>query len=94
MANIAFSSVGKLIELLSTATAGEDASVRIVSATRLALGTDPFHPVCLIDIGREVLVPCNQVEPPMNLQKNNTTPTVFHHSRISQQQRRLNSKNS
>lgn len=67
MANIAYSSVAKLIELLSTATAGEDAYVRIVSTNRLALGTDPFHPAYLVDIAREVLVPCNQVEPPMSL---------------------------
>lgn len=67
MANIAYSSVAKLIELLSTATAGEDAYVRIVSTNRLALGTDPIHPAYLIDIAKEVLVPCNQVEPPMNL---------------------------
>ena len=67
MANIAFTSVAKLIELLSTATTGEDAYVRIVSANRLALGADPFHPAYLIDIAREVLVPCDQIEPAMNL---------------------------
>lgn len=68
MANIAFASVGKLIELLNTATAGEDAYVRVVSTNRLALGVDPFHPTYIIDISREVLVPCNQVEPAMNLE--------------------------
>ena len=67
MANIAFASVGKLIELLSTAAAGEDTYVRVVSANRLALGADPFHPSYMIDIAREVLVPCNQIEPTMNL---------------------------
>jgi hypothetical protein len=67
MANIAFASVGKLIELLNTATAGEDAYVRVVSVNRLALGTDPFHPAYILDIASEVLVPCNQVEPPMTL---------------------------
>jgi len=68
MANIAFASVGKLIELLNTATAGEDAYVRVVSVNRLAIGVDPFHPGYIIDIAREVLVPCNQVEPPMTLE--------------------------
>lgn len=68
MANIAFASVGKLIELLNTATAGEDAYVRVVSINRLALGADPFHPAYIIDISREVLVPCNQIEPAMNLE--------------------------
>ena len=67
MANVAFASVGKLIELLQTATAGEDAYVRVVSANRLALGTDPFHPNYMIDIAREVLIPCNQDESTMNL---------------------------
>jgi hypothetical protein len=64
MASIAFASVGKLIELLSTATAGEDAYVRVLSVNRLALGVDPFHPSHIVDISREVLVPFNQVEPP------------------------------
>ena len=68
MANIAFASVGKLIELLNTATAGEDAYVRVVSINRLALGADPFHPTYIIDLSREVLVPCSQVEPAMNLE--------------------------
>lgn len=68
MANIAFASVGKLIELLNTATAGEDSFVRVVSVNRLAIGGDPFHPTYMIDIAREVLVPCNPVEPPMNLE--------------------------
>jgi hypothetical protein len=68
MANIAFASVGKLIELLNTATAGEDAFVRVVSVNRLAIGGDPFHPAYMIDIAREVLVPCNPVEAPMNLE--------------------------
>ena len=67
MANVAFASVGKLIELLQTATAGEDAYVRVVSANRLALGTDPVHPNYMIDIAREVLIPCNQDESTMNL---------------------------
>ena len=68
MANIAFASVGKLIELLNTATAGEDAYIRVVSINRLALGVDPFHPTYIIDISREVLVPCNQLEPAINLE--------------------------
>jgi len=68
MANLAFASVGKLIELLNTATAGEDAYVRVVSINRLALGVDPFHPTYIIDISREVLVPCNQLEPAINLE--------------------------
>ena len=63
MASIAFASVGKLIELLNTATAGGDAFVRVLSINRLALGVDPFHPTHIIDISREVLFPCNQVEP-------------------------------
>jgi hypothetical protein len=66
MANIAFASVGKLIELLNVATAGEDAYVRVLSANRLALGVDPLHPTHLIDISREVLLACNQVEPATN----------------------------
>jgi hypothetical protein len=71
MASIAFASVGKLIELLSTATAGEDAYVRVLSVNRLALGVDPFHPSHIVDISREVLVPFNQVEPPMSLEVSN-----------------------
>jgi hypothetical protein len=63
MASIAFASVGKLIELLNTATAGGDAFVRVLSINRLALGADPFHPSHIIDISREVLVPCSQDEP-------------------------------
>ena len=68
MANIAFASVGKLIELLNTATAGEDAFVRVVSVNRLAIGGDPFQPTYMIDIAREVLVPCNPVEAPTALE--------------------------
>jgi hypothetical protein len=56
MASIAFTSIGKLIELLSAATAGEDAYVRVLSSSRLAVGTDPFHPTHILDISREVLV--------------------------------------
>lgn len=63
MASIAFASVGKLIELLNTASAGGDAFVRVLSINRLALGADPFHPSHIIDISREVLLPCNQDEP-------------------------------
>jgi hypothetical protein len=61
MASIAFASVGKLIELLNTA--GDDAFVRVLSINRLALGVDPFHPSHIIDISKEVLVPCSQAEP-------------------------------
>lgn len=74
MANLAFASVGKLIELLNTATAGEDAYVRVVSTNRLALGVDPFHPTYIIDISREVLVPCNQLEPAINLEASMRQP--------------------
>ena len=63
MASIAFASVGKLIELLNTASAGGDAFVRVLSINRLALGIDPFHPSHIIDISREILVPCNHDEP-------------------------------
>jgi hypothetical protein len=63
MASIAFTSVGKLIELLSAATAGEDAYFRVLSSNRLAVGTDPFHPTHILDISREVLVPFKQAEP-------------------------------
>jgi hypothetical protein len=63
MASIAFASVGKLIELLSAATTGEDAYVRILNSNRLAVGTDPFHPTHILDISREVLVPFKQAEP-------------------------------
>jgi hypothetical protein len=63
MASIAFTSIGKLIELLSAATAGEDAYVRVLSSSRLAVGTDPFHPTHILDISREVLVPFKQAEP-------------------------------
>jgi hypothetical protein len=66
MANIAFASVGKLIELLNVATAGEDAYVRVLSANRLAVGVDPLHPTHLIDLSREVLLACNQLESPTN----------------------------
>ena len=62
MASIAFASVGKLVELLSTAAAGQNAYVRVLSTNRLALGADPFHPTHIVDISREVLVPCKQVE--------------------------------
>ena len=68
MASIAFASVKKLIELLSTATAGEDAFVRVLSINRLALGVDPFHPSHIIDISREVLVTCNQDKEPITLE--------------------------
>jgi hypothetical protein len=68
MASIAFASVGKLVELLSTAAAGQDAYVRVLSTNRLALGADPFHPTHIVDISREVLVPCKQVETAMNLE--------------------------
>ena len=46
MASIALTSVGKLIELLNEATAGEDAYVRVLSANRLALGVDPLQERC------------------------------------------------
>ena len=68
MASIAFASVKKLIALLNTASAGEDAFVRVLSKNRLALGVDPFHPSHIIDISREVLVPCNQDEEPTTLE--------------------------
>jgi hypothetical protein len=68
MASVAFASVGKVIELLNTATAGDRSYVRVLSANRLAIGPDPFYPTHVIDISREVLVPCSQAEPAMNLE--------------------------
>jgi hypothetical protein len=76
MANLAFASVAKLVELLNTATAGEDAYVRIVSINRLALGPDPLHPAYIIDISREVLLPCNQPEAVTNLEDQVRHPTA------------------
>ena len=56
MASIAFTSVGKLIELLNEATAGEDAYVRVLSAIGAGRRSAP----------REVLFSCRQTEPAMN----------------------------
>ena len=53
MASIAFTSVGKLIELLNEATAGEDAYVRVLSAIGAGRRSAP----------REVLFSCRQTEP-------------------------------
>jgi hypothetical protein len=62
MASVAFAPVGKLIELLK-ATAGDAGYVRILSPTKLGLGSDPFRPTHIIDISVEALVPCYQEEP-------------------------------
>ena len=82
MASIAFASVGKLIELLSAATTGEDAYVRVLSSNRLAVGTDPFHPTHILDISREVLVPFKQAEPDASMRQQ-ASPAANGYANIS-----------
>jgi hypothetical protein len=64
MASIAFASLRKVVELVQGVQSSDDMYLRVVSSSRLAVGTDPLHPTHMIDIAREAVVACNGVEPP------------------------------
>ena len=55
MANVSFISVSKLIQLLSKVDTQRDMHLRVLSANRLLLGNDPFHPTHSIDLNAEVI---------------------------------------
>jgi len=59
MASISFISAAKLADLLKAADARKDLYVRVLSASRLALGTDPLQPTQIVDLRKEKLVPCD-----------------------------------
>ena len=53
MANLTYVSTKKLIDLLSEADPARALSVKIISTSRLALGTDPLKPTKTIDLSKE-----------------------------------------
>lgn len=57
MASISFISAAKLSDLLRTADPQRAMFVRVLSATRLALGTDPLQPTKVIDLSNEAVGP-------------------------------------
>jgi hypothetical protein len=57
MASLSFIEASKLVELVQSANKGGGMYVRVVSANRLALGTDPMNPSMAIDLSRETVGP-------------------------------------
>jgi hypothetical protein len=63
MASVSFIAASKLTELLSTADAGKDMYVRVLSASRLALGIDSLQPTLIVDLSKEEVGPYNRPGP-------------------------------
>lgn len=63
MANLSFVRSSKLIDLLQTADPQKEMYVRVLSASRLALGIDPLQPTHLIDLSKENIRPYHSLEP-------------------------------
>jgi hypothetical protein len=57
VASLSFIPASKLIDLLRSADRGSDMYVRVMSANRLALGTDPMNPTVSIDLSKELVGP-------------------------------------
>lgn len=57
MASLSFISASKLVELVNAVDVRRQMFVRVLSATRLALGVDPLQPTHLIDLSREQIGP-------------------------------------
>ena len=57
MASVSFVQVSKLVDLLSAAGPTKSMYLRILSSTRLAVGTDPLNPSAVIDLAKEKVVP-------------------------------------
>jgi hypothetical protein len=57
MANIAFVTTQKLVELLKEADLSGLMAVKISSTSRLALGADPLKPTLIIDLAKESVSP-------------------------------------
>jgi hypothetical protein len=75
MASIAFASLQKVLELVKRVQLSEDMYLRVVSSSRLAVGTDPLHPTHVIDIAREAVIACNGAEAPLIAPIQDPAPT-------------------
>lgn len=62
MASLSFIATTKLIELLRAADPDGGMQVRILNATRLAIGTDPINPTRIIDFANEISGPLEKPE--------------------------------
>ncbi|HTZ66073.1 MAG TPA: hypothetical protein VMB83_01145 [Roseiarcus sp.] len=62
MASVSYMRAGKLAELLQKADGGAGLVVKVISASRLALGRDPLHPTIAIDFSKEAIAPYESVE--------------------------------
>ena len=68
MAQVAFTSLEKLIHLLRAVPIREGAYVSVLGPSVLGLGTDPLRPTHTIDIAREALLNQTNDEMPMQLE--------------------------
>jgi len=75
MASLSFIPAGKLADLLRSADPQNRMYVRVLSATRLAIGADPLQPTSVIDLAKETVGP---IESP---QKANDVPSDDHAAR-------------
>jgi hypothetical protein len=62
MATFSLISASKLIELLESANKTGEMYVRVISASKLALGTDPIKPTVLINLSNETAGPYNETK--------------------------------
>lgn len=53
MATLSFISASRLVDLLSAADSRREMQVRVLSANKLVLGTDPLQPTHVIDLSKE-----------------------------------------
>ena len=69
MASLSFIPASKLVNLLDTADPKKCMYVRVLSATRLALGADPLNPSAMIDFSKEAVLPYaeTKTEAPQNV---------------------------
>ncbi len=69
MAHVSFVAASKLVELLMAANTNRDMYVRVLTANKLALGTEPLHPTKVIDLSKEEIqsiIPDNFGMPDVN----------------------------
>lgn len=67
MAQVTFTSLEKLIHLLSSAPLHKGTYVRVLGPSQLGLGDDPLHPSHTLDLARESVVHSFDDEAPMDL---------------------------
>jgi hypothetical protein len=68
MAQLVYTSLERLVQLLNTAPIGQGACVRVLGPNQLGLGTDPLHLTHTIDLARETVSSLVHDEAPIDLE--------------------------